>query len=89
MLTKGAVFIHDTFLDLEWVPGQWQTYADAPKAPMKVFRVDAHTVWYGYTWLKGRAAGGWTEKNSRTGSRIVLREPVPCPHNGGTQQRPT
>jgi len=61
MLTKGAVFIHDTFLDPGWIPGQGQTYADSPKATMKVFRVDTHTVWYGYV--------GDTRATSSTPSR--------------------
>ena len=56
MITKGAVFIHDTFLDPGWIPGPGQKYADAPKATMKVFKVDSFTVWYGYV---GDTRSGW------------------------------
>lgn len=56
MLTKGAVFIHDTFLDPGWIPGPGQTYADSPKATMKVFVATSGTVWYGYS---DAARSGW------------------------------
>ena len=56
MLTRGTVFIHDTFLDPDWAPGQGQTYARSPKATMKVLKVDTHTVWYGYVWA---TRSGW------------------------------
>jgi len=56
MLTKGYVFIHDRFLDPGWTPGPGERYKDAPKATMRVFKVDEYTVWYGYV---GDTRSGW------------------------------
>lgn len=42
------LFTHLTALDLGWIPGPGQKYADAPKAPCKVTRMTKLAVYYTY-----------------------------------------
>jgi hypothetical protein len=44
---RGERFVHSRQLDLNWVPGPGQRYADAPNAVMSVTRVSVGRVWYG------------------------------------------
>ena len=57
MLAKDFVFTHDSFIDPGWAPGPGEHYSDAPKATMRVHKVDSHTVWYGYS--VGKRISGW------------------------------
>lgn len=36
---RGDTYVHEHFLDTDWVPGPGQKFADAPKARMKVIHV--------------------------------------------------
>jgi hypothetical protein len=45
---RGDRFVHATFLDPKWKPGEGKKYADAPHAECVVTRVAQGIAWYRY-----------------------------------------
>ena len=46
-IKTGRVFRHKSLLDTDWVPGEGQRYADAPKAVCRITAVRQGKVYFG------------------------------------------